>query len=177
MRPFFCLTALFALTASLHAVDYNFDVKPILSDRCFHCHGPDAANRKAKLRLDTAEGAREVLQSGELLARIGSADPDEVMPPPESKLTLTAAEIATLKKWVAQGAEYKEHWSFLPVKRPKPPAAGHPIDAFVRAKLKAAGFDLQAETSRERLIRRVAFDLTGLPPSLEERLRRRCAVE
>ncbi len=102
-------------------VDFNRDVRPILSDKCFKFHGPDAGARKAKLRLDLAEGARSVSnadrpQRSELLLRISHSDPDERMPPPDSKLALSADEIETLRRWVLQGAIYKRHWSFLPLR-------------------------------------------------------------
>ncbi|MCP4849393.1 MAG: hypothetical protein GY899_15765, partial [Verrucomicrobiaceae bacterium] len=92
-------------------VDYNIDIKPILSDRCFHCHGNDAGKRKAKLRLDTAAGAREVIASGEFLARLTSDDPDEHMPPADSKLSVSREEINLLRQWVKEGAGYRKHWS------------------------------------------------------------------
>ncbi len=122
-----------AASAVPDTVDYNFHVKPILSDRCFACHGPDDKARKAGLRLDTPEGAQEKLESGEravvpgkpgsseLIRRITTRDPEAIMPPPESHLTLTADEIAVLRKWVEQGAEYKQHWSFIPPAKPTVP--------------------------------------------------------
>ena len=98
----FILCVLISLPVA-SGVDYNFDVKAILSDRCFHCHGNDAGKRKAKLRLDTPEGSREVIQSGELLARLTSDDPDERMPPADSKLSVSTEEIETLKQWIKEG--------------------------------------------------------------------------
>lgn len=169
-----------------HPVDFNFEVRPILSDKCFRCHGPDARERKAGLRLDTKESAFGESESGlcaivpgkpdesELVARITSTDESERMPPKSLGRTLTPHEIDTLKRWVAQGAEWQPHWSFRPpiaapvpdVKHPDWPR--NPIDRFVLARLEAEGHSPSAEADRERLIRRVTFDLTGLPPTLAE---------
>lgn len=167
-------------------VDFNFHVKPILSDRCYFCHGPDDKQRKAKLRLDRKEDAFralkdagdgwQVVRPGDiahsaLVMRINSTDPDEMMPPPESKLSLTAEEKAVLQRWVEQGAEWKEHWAFLPVQPPSVPPVpdgGNAIDGFVAQQLSKSGGHLQKEAPREKLIRRAAFALTGLPPSLAE---------
>ncbi|MCP9235770.1 DUF1553 domain-containing protein [Lewinella sp. JB7] len=167
-------------------IDYNFDVKPILSDRCFACHGPDAQQREADLRLDTEEGAYAELGSGngvaikpgkpassELVRRINSLDPDVIMPTPESHLTLSVKEIAILTKWVEQGAEYKPHWAFTAPEKPEVPAAGihwakNPIDHFIAEKLELENVDPAPEAERPYLIRRAYFDLNGLPPSLEE---------
>ncbi|OWK35858.1 PSD1 and planctomycete cytochrome C domain-containing protein [Fimbriiglobus ruber] len=148
------------------AVEFNRDVRPILSDTCFKCHGPDARQRKAKLRLDTADG---IAKAKDLVARITSTDPDEVMPPPKAEKKLTAQQIETLKKWTAQGAKYEGHWSFAPVRRPTAPAgASHPIDAFLLAELPKQGLKPAAEADRVTLIRRLSFDLIGLPPTPEE---------
>jgi hypothetical protein len=160
-------------------VDFNFHVKPILSDRCFVCHGPDAAARKADLRLDTEEGIRTVIRSGlfrrgPFLHRILADDSSRVMPPRESGLALSAYEKALLARWVAQGAEYKPHWAFLPPQKPEPPKVGEaawargPIDRFVLARLEREGLAPSPEASRTRLIRRVTYDLTGLPPTPAE---------
>ena len=167
-------------------VDFNFHVKPILSDRCFACHGPDEAKRGAGLRLDTEEGMFSALESGgfaivkgkphksKILERIHSEDPEQVMPPPESNLTLTKHEIAILEKWIDQGAEYKQHWSFItPMKKELPSVqqtdwVQNEIDHFVLHKIEANGLTPSAKASKEALIRRVTFDLTGLPPTLEE---------
>jgi hypothetical protein len=167
-------------------VDYNFHVKPILSDRCFACHGPDAQNQQAGLRLDTEEGAYAVLESGngvaikpgslggsELIRRIHSVDPEIIMPTPESNLTLTDEEIAILTKWVEQGAEYKPHWAFVAPGRPEVPEAGegwakNDIDRFIAQRLEREGIAPAPEAERSYLIRRLYFDLNGLPPSLAE---------
>lgn len=167
-------------------VDFARDVRPILSDNCFVCHGPDGAERKAGLRLDTPEGIREALRSGHvavepgnpdasaLIQRIESADADEQMPPPESGKSITAEEIATLRRWVEEGATWKQHWAFVPPERPEVPAASFPgwgrngIDAFIERGIAAQGMHPSPDASRERLIRRLSFDLRGLPPSPAE---------
>ncbi|MEZ5042813.1 MAG: DUF1553 domain-containing protein [Saprospiraceae bacterium] len=169
-------------------VDFNFHIKPILSDRCFKCHGPDEKVREAKLRFDVKEGAFALLDSAEnryaivpgdlkkssLVHRVSSTDPSEMMPPPESNLSLSTYEIALLKKWIEQGAEWKAHWSFiLPEKAPLPGVAQkdwpkHPIDYFTLAKMEEQGLRPSPRASKEKLIRRLSFDLRGLPPSLTE---------
>ena len=167
-------------------VDFNFHVKPILSDKCFACHGPDAKKRQAGLRLDNEEGAFKALNSNPnhfaivkgnadesiLLKRIFSEDALFQMPPPESNLVLTDEEKNTLKKWIEQGAEYKQHWAFTPPTRPDVPDGGegcnNEIDHFIRAKLREVGLEPSNAADKERLIRRVSFDLTGLPPTLDQ---------
>ena len=169
--------ALLSSSSHLFAAEtplYNRDVRPILSDKCFACHGPDSAKRKAGLRLDVRESALENgaivpgnIEKSELIKRIISHDEDEVMPPPEAKLEpLKAAEIETIKQWIKGGAKYEAHWSFIAPQAPKAPALGaaSPIDNFVRATLKERGLKPQPKASRETLIRRLSFDLTGLPP-------------
>ncbi len=176
-------------------VDFSRDVRPILSDKCFHCHGPDEAGRKAKLRLDTREGALRLKDGvapivpgksaeSEILHRVTSREDDEVMPPPESKLArLTPAEVDTLRRWIDEGAPYKPHWAFEPLVAPTPPAApllaastsllsapnsqlaALPLDRFVAAGLAARGLAFQPEADTATLLRRLAFDLTGLPPT------------
>jgi hypothetical protein len=167
-------------------VDFNFHVKPVLSDRCFACHGPDDRARKAGLRLDTRDGAFARLESGrraivpgstrrsELVHRILSTDPAIVMPAPESHLALSDYERALLVRWIEQGAEWKPHWAFIrPIAR-RPPAAADArphrteIDAFIVAALARQRLAPSPEADRETLLRRVTFDLTGLPPSIEE---------
>ncbi len=167
-------------------IDYNFDVKPILSDRCYQCHGPDENSRKGNLRLDTEESAFEKLSSGnrafvkgnpgnsEVFHRIMSTDKDYMMPPPDSKLTLTAREIAVITKWLEQGAEWKPHWSFIPVPETAVPAPekawtqNNAVDNFIQAELKNQGLAPSSQADKEHLLRRVTMDLTGLPPTLEE---------
>ncbi|HQZ63945.1 MAG TPA: PSD1 and planctomycete cytochrome C domain-containing protein [Planctomycetaceae bacterium] len=187
--PVFSLTLLVATTGFGFADDrtnYDRDVRPILSDTCYKCHGPDAAERKAGLRLDSAEGATVRLESGvsaivpgkadesELLKRILSTDPDLVMPPPESGMKLTPQQQQKLTKWIEQGAEFKGHWSFIRPQRPALPAVSdeawcrNPIDRFVMRKLDEAGLKPSPEADRAALIRRVTLDLTGLPPTPSE---------
>ena len=160
-------------------VQFNRDIRPLLSNNCFLCHGPDEGRRKAKLRLDVeAEAKKDVIVAGdvadsEFWARITSTDPDEMMPPPESKKQLTAHQKALLKRWIEQGAKYEGHWAFLKPKSPTPPKGnlkwGHnPIDHFVLKQLESNGLKPMPEASRELLIRRVTFDLTGMPPTLAE---------
>ena len=179
------LPALFVLTASPLAaakqVEFNRDVRPILSNNCFFCHGPDQHKRKADLRLDTREGAIEDrngtraidpdnLAGSEFLHRIFSGDADEMMPPPESHKNLTESEKQTLKAWVEQGAEYERHWSFIKPEKPAVPPNGapHPIDAFILERLEAAGLEPLPEAGKRTLIRRATLDLTGLPPTPQE---------
>ncbi|MDE0575709.1 MAG: DUF1553 domain-containing protein [Opitutales bacterium] len=166
-------------------VKFNRDVQPILSSKCFQCHGPSEKSRKAKLRFDQEEvafaerdGIRAIvagdLKASELWHRVTSKDADEVMPPPESKKELSATEIAILKKWIEQGAKWEGHWSFVSVTKPELPKVKNanwpknPIDRFVLAKLEAKGMQPSSEANRRTLIRRLAFDLTGLPPTPEE---------
>ena len=169
------------VAVSVHAAtvpDFNREVRPILSDKCFFCHGPDAEERKADLRLDTAAGAAEVLGAGksgesEFVARILSTDEDELMPPPESHKKLKAEEIDILRRWIEGGAEYLEPWAYVPPKdRPTPEVkeAGwslHWVDRFVQAKLEAEGLNPAPDADPVTLVRRLHFDLTGLPPTPE----------
>ncbi len=165
-------------------LEFNRDIRPILSDKCFRCHGQDAHSRQAELRLDQRESAVAVREGGaavvpgrpeasELVRRIETADADEQMPPVDSLLSLSDEEKALLRQWIAEGAEYQGHWSWKPPERPPLPAvtrAAWPrnaIDFFVLAKLEELGAAPSAEASREVWLRRVSFDLTGLPPSLE----------
>ena len=183
-----CLLGLSAIGAGLpDKVDFNFHVRPILSDRCFKCHGPDEKSRKGKFRLDVAEGAFAVREKSgktpvvpgkpdqsEVYRRITTTDADDLMPPAESKLALTDEEKQLIRRWIEQGAEYKSHWAFLPVGDVRVPSiAGddlsrNSIDKFVLERLRREGLQPAPEASRETLIRRLSFDLTGLPPSLEE---------
>ncbi len=167
-------------------VDYNFDVKPILSDRCYQCHGPDVNTRKAGLRLDTEESAFSALANGnrafvkskpgksEAYHRIISTDPEYMMPPPDSKLALTPRETAIIVKWIEQGAEWKPHWAFIPVEKPAVPAAPdnwqqfNAIDNFIQDKLIQEQMEPAVLADKERLLRRVTMDLTGLPPAPED---------
>ena len=185
MLRFFIYTVLFVGVSANAAtkLDFNRDIRPILSDNCFACHGFDAKKRKADLRLDTAEGAYAVIdgvqaikpgdvKASSIIERIVSADADEVMPPPESHKKITAKQLETLKLWISQGAEYKQHWAFeKPVKAAVPKVSGkigNAVDAFIQHRLEAEGLTLAAEASKEVLIRRVTLDLTGLPPTPAE---------
>lgn len=156
--------------------DFNRDVRPVLSDKCYSCHGPDEKERKAKLRLD-----QPGWDADEVLARIVSDDPDEVMPPPKVKKPLSAREVSVLQDWVKSGAGYAKHWAFEAPERPSVPdvAADSPvladgaivrnaIDAFVFARLAKESWRARPEAERERLLRRVTLDLTGLPPTVAE---------
>ena len=164
------LPLLFALSAPPPAApDFNRDVRPILSNHCFKCHGP--AVQKAKLRLDSFPAATKSAivpgkpEASELLKRIAAHDETQ-MPPKEAGLPLTAKQIETLRQWVVSGAEYAPHWSFVPPVRPAvPKGEAHPVDAFVRAKLAEAKLKPSAEADRATLIRRVTLDLIGLLPS------------
>ncbi len=167
------------------SVDFQRDIRTILSDNCFKCHGPDETARKGKLRLDTREHAIKGGRSGEpaivpgkpdageFIKRIITADADAIMPPPDSGKKLTAKQIELLKRWVAAGANYQQHWAFVAPVRPAAPQAAdawirNPIDAFVLAKLRANGLQPSPQASRETLIRRLYLDLVGLPPTPEE---------
>jgi mono/diheme cytochrome c family protein len=174
-----------ARSAEPAPVEFNRDIRPILSDNCFSCHGPDKAKRKAKLRLDTEEGAfadlggRRALVPGdparsELIARVTAEDETERMPPPASGRKLTPQQIDLLRRWVAEGAKWQKHWTFLAPRRPPLPAVRNllwerdPIDAFVLARLEREGLAPSPEAGKETLIRRVSLDLTGLPPTPAE---------
>jgi mono/diheme cytochrome c family protein len=182
----FGLMLLLGLAVSAKAapasVDYGRDVRPILSENCFYCHGQDGNKRKAKLQLNTLAGQRtnEMIVPGqpaksEVIRRLLSTDPDEQMPPPDSNRTLTAAQKELLRRWVAEGAKFEGHWAFEPLERPVVPAVRgqksevrNPIDNFVRAKLQREKLSPSPEAPRETLIRRVTLDLTGLPPTPAE---------
>ncbi len=177
-----------AAAAPLEKVDFNYEISPILSDRCYTCHGPDEKSRKAKLRLDTAEGAfaprdeeLPVINPGhpeksELYRRITATDPDDHMPPPKSNLSLKPHEIELIRRWIAEGAEWKRHWSFIPLTEihVRIPAVKNaswpktPIDRFVLARLEREGLSPAPEVGREQLLRRATMDLTGLPPTPAE---------
>ncbi len=152
--------------AAYAQVDFSRDIRPILSDRCFMCHGPDATHRQASLRFDTPDGglARPEVQN-EVLRRIAETGGDRMPPQGSGKASLTAREIGLVKAWVADGAKYRPFWSFVP---PARPASGNSIDAFVRARLAKEGLKPSLEAPRSRLIRRVTLDLTGIPPTLAE---------
>jgi hypothetical protein len=155
------------------SIEFNRDIRPILSERCFSCHGPDAAQRQAGLRFDLQDGAKAV--GDEILRRVASSDPAERMPAPSSrKARLGAHEIELLRAWIALGAPWQPFWSFIPPRRPDPPAVKseawvkNPIDRFILARLELEGLKPSAEADKRLLIRRVSLDLTGLPPTSAE---------
>ena len=171
---FYCLLSLFAVTASSapKPVDFLREVRPILSDACFQCHGPDEATRMAKLRLDTKEGL--VSKASQIAARVTETRAARKMPPPHAKVQLAEGQIATLKRWVDEGANWQEHWSFVAPKAPAIPAvqmAKWPrtdIDRFVLARLEQEKLKPSFEADKPTLLRRLSFDLTGLPPTPQE---------
>ncbi|MCG2462907.1 PSD1 and planctomycete cytochrome C domain-containing protein, partial [Flavobacteriaceae bacterium F89] len=167
-------------------VDYNFDIKPILSDRCYKCHGPDANKREAGLRIDMEGPAFSELPENpgkyaivagrpgqsELYRRITSEDPDEMMPPPDSQLSLNSYERKLLKKWIEQGGKFEKHWAFIPPEKAEVPRndsdwGQNEIDAFVLGKLEDNGLSPSPKADHATLIRRISLDITGLPPTLE----------
>jgi len=168
-------------------VSYNFDIRPILSDKCLSCHGPDANKRKAGLRLDIAESAYQALkehpsshalvpgkpQLSELFLRISSKDTNTIMPPPNSNLKLTQHEIDLFERWISQGAKYEKHWAFVAPKKAALPKVSlttwprNEIDYFVLAKQEQKGLQPNQEADKERILKRLSIDLTGLPPSFK----------
>jgi hypothetical protein len=168
-------------------VSYNFDIRPILSDKCYACHGPDENKREAGLRLDIAEEAYRALkenpgahalvpgkpQLSQVYLRISSQDTTKIMPPIESNLKLSPRDISLIKKWIEQGARYEKHWAFAVPKKPKLPEVSdedwprNEIDYFILQKQEEAGLSPNEEADKERLLKRVSLDLTGLPPTLE----------
>ena len=179
-------TTLLASARAEEKVQFNRDIRPIFSDTCFQCHGPDEKERKAGLRLDTRETAVKPSESGEiaivpgepeaseLVKRLTTADKDDLMPPRKLHKTITPAQIEKVKLWIAQGAEYQGHWAFLAPQRPKVPdvadkaAVRNPIDNFIRTRLAKDGLKPSPEADKATLIRRVALDLTGTPPTPQE---------
>ena len=197
MPKFFCLRGIVATvfgcllssTGSLGAaepVDFNRDIRSVLANTCFKCHGPDEAERQADLRFDTREGAMADLnghsaivpgqpEESEILQRITSLNPEMMMPPPGAGRRVTPQEVDLFRRWIAEGAHYSVHWAYQPPQKATPPEtpefagfAKTEIDRFVVAKLKQHGLTPAAEADRATLIRRVSLDLTGLPPSEEE---------
>ncbi|MCA9059414.1 MAG: DUF1549 domain-containing protein, partial [Planctomycetaceae bacterium] len=180
-----CLAVLLmpALVTRADDIDFNRDIRPILSNRCFACHGPDESNLEAGLRLDDGEVAVSVLSSGgraivpgkpdesQLIERITSSDPDLRMPPADFGKPLSEKEVATLRNWIAAGAPFATHWSYQPIRRPDLPALApdqqawvtNPIDQFVVARAASHGLSPMPEAAPLALIRRLYLDLTGLP--------------
>ena len=162
--------------AAAEPVNFSREVLPVLSDRCFYCHGPDEKHRKADLRLDDEPAAKAVGKNGAaivpgapekslIIQRMLSKDPDELMPPPEAHKDLTPAQIATLQRWIAEGAPWGKHWAFTPLLRPVVKEPGNPVDALVGATLKREGLDFSPEADPRALLRRASLTLTGLPPT------------
>jgi hypothetical protein len=181
---FFCGTLTFSEESSAR-LQFNRDIRPILSDKCFACHGTDAKHRQAELRLDTVDGATQVRNDmqavvpgnpdqSQLFLRIQSTDADEQMPPPDSHKELTAAEKVTIRKWIEQGAEYQKHWSFEMLGQPNVPppweanVIRNPIDSFIQQRLAEAKLSPSEEADKSTLLRRVSFAITGLPPTIDE---------
>jgi len=180
-----CCLARLAMSAE-GTIDYSRDIRPILADRCYGCHGPNEEGRESGLRLDVRESALAEADSGkraivpgkprasEMIRRILAEDADERMPPPHSHKTLAPEEIEKLRQWIHQGADWREHWAFLPPVEPELPLVKNqrwprtPMDHFVLARLEQIGLKPSSDADRQTLIRRVTFDLTGLPPTLEE---------
>ncbi len=182
-----CFVSVLSLLSQLPAgekdVRFQQDILPLLTGRCFHCHGPDSETREAELRLDDPASALAELDSGVtaivpgqpdqsgLIERIDSSDPDLRMPPESTGLALSAEERELLRRWIEQGAGYETHWSFVAPRRPDVPALEHdwvrgPIDQFVLRRLRQEGLSPQPPADHYRLARRVSLALTGLPPSL-----------
>ena len=187
-RPLILFLAFPTLLAAAPAkLKYNRDVRPILNEKCFHCHGTDASHRKGDLRLDLRDQAMKPAKSGDIalvpgkpeqsqiLARVELPHDDDVMPPEKDGKPLTSEEKAILKQWISEGAEYQGHWAFLKPERLPAPKVENPqftirneIDAFIAARLEQEGLQASPEADRATLLRRVTLDLTGLPPTLEE---------
>lgn len=167
-------------------VSYNFDIRPILSDKCLACHGPDANKREAGLRLDVAEEAYKALkenpkmhaivagkpEASEVYLRIATTDTAKLMPPVSSNLKLSEREVSLIEKWIKQGAKYEKHWAFVAPKKPAVPEVDqkdwprNEIDHFILEKQEQKGFKPNEEADKERLLKRVSLDITGLPPSI-----------
>ena len=180
------LMVLIASSVSGAEVDFSRDIRPVLSDICFQCHGPDESQRQGDLRLDTQAGlfsetdGRRIIVPGqpaqsELYRRIASDDPDERMPPPESKRHLSPSQMELIRQWIEQGAQWRQHWSFVTPVRPRLPTlakpqapVANPIDVFIQSRLEQEGLSPSPEADRATLIRRVTLDLTGLPPTPAE---------
>ncbi|MEM7386602.1 MAG: DUF1549 domain-containing protein, partial [Verrucomicrobiota bacterium] len=164
-------------------ISYNRDVLPILADQCFSCHGADAAQRKAGLRLDDPkvayaerDGVRAIvpgkIEESALIARILATDDEEVMPPRSETKRLTTDEKRTLRQWIEEGGTYEKHWAFTAPSKALPPEASawarNPIDPFIETRLRTEGLKPRQTAAKEKLIRRASFDLSGLPPGIDE---------
>ncbi|HVW84179.1 MAG TPA: DUF1549 domain-containing protein, partial [Bryobacteraceae bacterium] len=179
VRLFLGLVCSVPLLADSGTIEFNRDIRPILSDRCYTCHGPSSTTRKSKLRFDTEQGAKQDLgghfaivpgapDRSEMIRRISAGDSPMRMPPAYAGPALSDREIGTIRSWIQQGAKWEKHWSFIPPKRPATPPGVSPIDYLVRARLDREGLKPSPEADKATLIRRVSFDLTGLPPTPAE---------
>jgi len=148
-------------------IEFNRDIRPILSDRCFTCHGPDATHRQAGIRFDLPPVAGHP-DPAEILRRISATDSDRMPPESSGKAKLTPGEVELFRNWIAQGQPWQPFWSFIPPKRPTVPQGVNAIDYFIRARLAREGLHASPEADKRILIRRVSLDLTGLPPSPAE---------
>src|SRR5665213_206166 len=175
-----CTAAVALAEAPLPAtIDFNRDVRPILSENCYFCHGPDKNKRKADLRLDTRDGLFKAVKDhpavipgdvnrSELFQRVIEPDPEKRMPDPKSNKRLADRQIAVIKKWIEQGAPWKEHWAYLPPARPAIDAGANPIDYFVDEAIQANGLTAAGPSDRVTLMRRLSTDLTGLQPTPDQ---------
>ena len=177
-------SAMYATAAE--PISFNKQIRPILADRCFKCHGPDSATREADLRFDQEQSAKRALDSGEtaivagkpemsaMLARLTESDPDLRMPPADSNLAVTPKEIDLIRRWIANGAKWQRHWSLIAPAKNAPPSVKdktwprNAIDHFILRRLEEEGLKPTNPADKERWLRRVSFDLTGLPPTLPE---------
>lgn len=185
----YVLLSFFSLSAAEKSINFNRDIRPILSNKCFHCHGPDEEDRKEDLRLDVAGGKLGALtprddyhiikpgepEESELWYRVTSEYEDEFMPPADShKAPLTEDEIERITQWIKEGGEYQDFWAFIPPETPDSPRVDNrkwsqnAIDSIVYASLNEKGLKPKGEADKRTLIRRLSFDLTGLPPSIQE---------
>jgi len=180
------IVLLLGLSTASAEISFNNDIRPLLSNTCYRCHGPDSEDRQADLRLDTAEGSRADrdgtravvpgnLDASELIHRITTTDPDDLMPPPNKGDKFTPEQVELLKQWIAEGAEYETHWSYvkpvrpaIPVTDTQKPTLSNEIDAFVLRRLEKEGLTYSPAADRQTLARRLSLDLTGLPPTPAE---------
>ncbi len=170
-----CWVSIFAAGSVIaeEPIDFNRDIRPIISENCVHCHGPDAETREAGLRLDEEAASRDAIVPGdanasEVWLRVAHDDPDELMPPPDSNRSLTAKQKDLLKRWINSGAKYAKHWAYVAPKKAAVPKGEHAVDHFIAKGHAEKGLGFSAEAEKWRLLRRVSLDLIGLPPSPEE---------
>ena len=181
---FYCSLLLFLFSnraLAQQTLDFNRDIRPLLSENCFFCHGQDGNQREADLRLDQARSALDSgaivpgdSEASSLIERIDSDDPDFIMPPPEANRQLSPEQKKRLRQWIDEGGKYEKHWAFSAPQRPTPPStklndwAKNPIDQFVLSKLESRGLSPSPQADRSTLIKRLSIDLLGLPPTIEE---------